>query len=185
MSALPGTIEELDKIQSLADGVRITRLEGSKATYASVLDGMHDHSWVHLACHASQDLNDPTSSAFYLYDKPLDMAAICQYPFKSAGLAFLSACQTATGVEELSEEALHLAAGMLMSGYPSVIATMWSVRDQDAPIIAEKVYARLIDGGSPSTQHAARALHDAVAFLREMVGEDNVEAWAPYIHIGL
>ncbi|QRV96023.1 CHAT domain protein [Ceratobasidium sp. AG-Ba] len=185
MSALPGTTEELDKIQSLAEGVRITRLEGSKAAHESVIQGMHEHSWVHLACHASQDLDDPTSSAFYLHDKPLDMATISQNPFKNAGLAFLSACQTATGVEELSEEAVHLAAGMLMSGYPSVIATMWSVRDQDAPIIAEKVYARLFDGGSPSTQHTARALHDAVAFLREMVGEEYVEAWAPYIHIGL
>ena len=41
-------------------------------------------------------------------------------------LAFLSACQTSVGDKSLSEEAVHLAAGMLAVGYRGVIATMWS-----------------------------------------------------------
>ncbi|KAG8707574.1 hypothetical protein FRC09_001745 [Ceratobasidium sp. 395] len=185
MSSLPGTTEELNHIQQCAAGLRFTRLEGAQATHAAVIDGMHDHSWVHLACHASQNLDDPTSSALYLHDKPLDLATISQAPFRYAGLAFLSACQTATGVENLSEESVHLAAGMLMSGYPSVIATMWSVRDQDAPSVAEHVYAQLIKNGVASTANAARALHEAVAYLREHVGESNFEAWVPYIYVGI
>ncbi|KAG9121017.1 hypothetical protein FRC07_003213 [Ceratobasidium sp. 392] len=185
MSSLPGTTEELDHIERHASNIRFTRLEGAQATHAAVLDGMHDHSWVHLACHASQNLDDPTSSALYLHDKPLDLATISRAPFKHAGLAFLSACQTATGVENLSEESVHLAAGMLMSGFPCVIATMWSVRDQDAPLIAEQVYARLIKNEEASNVDAARALHDAVGYLRQHVGEENFEAWIPYIHVGL
>ncbi|KAG9096211.1 hypothetical protein FRC06_008904 [Ceratobasidium sp. 370] len=185
MSSLPGTTRELDHIAQQAGGLRFTRLEGSQATHAAVLDGMHDHSWVHLACHASQNLDDPTSSVFYLHDKVLDLATISQAPFKHAGLAFLSACQTAAGVENLSEEAAHLAAGMLMSGFPSVIATMWSVRDQDAPVVAEQVYARLLKDGVASTANASRALHEAVGYLREHIGEDKFEAWVPYIYIGL
>ncbi|QRV81556.1 CHAT domain protein [Ceratobasidium sp. AG-Ba] len=138
MSELPGTKDELDRIEAIAAGFSFKRLEGRKAICASVLDGMQKASWVHLACHASQNTDDPTCSAFYLYDAPLDLATISSTPFKHASFAFLSACQTATGVEDLPEEAIHLAAGMLMSGYPSVIATMWSVRDQDAPTIAEQ-----------------------------------------------
>ena len=34
-----------------------------------------------------------------------------------AELAFLSACQTATGYEKLPEEAVHLVAGMLAAGF--------------------------------------------------------------------
>ncbi|KAI0082963.1 hypothetical protein BDY19DRAFT_981531, partial [Irpex rosettiformis] len=51
----------------------------------------------------------------------------------NADLAVLSACQTATGDEKLSEEAVHLAAGMLNIGYKSVIGTMWSISDYIAP----------------------------------------------------
>jgi CHAT domain-containing protein len=184
MSSLPGTVKELDTIQLQAGNLRFTRLEGAEATFASVRDGMHQHSWVHLACHASQNLDEPTTSAFYLHDKSLDLATISQNPIKDGGLAFLSACQTAAGVEKLSEEAVHLAAGMLMSGYASVIATMWSVGDADAPVVAEQVYARLFEGGKAVVTNAARALHAAVGHLRAKVGEDRYESWVPYIHVG-
>src|ERR1700733_6751721 len=42
--------------------------------------------------------------------------------------------QTAKGDSKLPEEAIHLAAGMLMVRYGSVVGTMWSIRDDDAPI---------------------------------------------------
>lgn len=51
----------------------------------------------------------------------------------NAELAFLSACQTAVGDEKIPEESIRLAAGMLAVGYKGVIATMWSIRDDDAP----------------------------------------------------
>ncbi|KDN40552.1 hypothetical protein RSAG8_08024, partial [Rhizoctonia solani AG-8 WAC10335] len=100
------------------------------------------------------------------------------------GLAFLSACQTATGDEMLPDEAIHLASGMLMAGYRSVIATMWSVGDNDAPVVADHVYAQLMKDGKIGNGEAGRALHYAVAALREKVGEKEFGSWVPYIHIG-
>ena len=41
-----------------------------------------------------------------------------------ADLAYLSACQTSTSNEKLSEEAVHLAAGMMAAGYHGDVATM-------------------------------------------------------------
>ena len=58
--------------------------------------------------------------------------------FTHTELAVVSACQTAKGDSELPEEAIHLAAGMMMASYGSVVATMWSIRDDDAPIIAKR-----------------------------------------------
>ncbi|KAF8594394.1 TPR-like protein, partial [Ceratobasidium sp. AG-I] len=184
-SPLPGTVEELNQIQQAAAGVRFTRLESDRATLSAVLDGMADHSWVHLACHASQNVHDPTASAFYLHDGSLDLSAISKTTLHGAGLAFLSACQTATGDEALSEEAVHLAAGMLMSGYPTVIATMWSIQDEHAPLIAERFYKGVLNDQSTGGSRVARALHDAVAVLRANIGEDKFETWVPYIHLGL
>lgn len=147
---------------------------------------MAKHSWIHLACHAIQDATDPLKSAFAFQDGMLDLATIMQKSLVHADFASLSACQTASGDEKLPEEAVHLAAGMLMAGYRSVLATMWSIADVDAPLIADEIYATLLKGdGEPDSGRAAYALHDAVAKLRERVGEDApFTRWVPFIHVG-
>ncbi|KDN39827.1 hypothetical protein RSAG8_08619, partial [Rhizoctonia solani AG-8 WAC10335] len=156
-----------------------------QATTTAVLDAMEQHGWVHFACHAHRDAEDPLKSAFYLHDGPLDLAAINRLPFKrNRGLAFLSAAHTAAGSDQLFSEAANLASGMLMAGYTSVIGTMWSPMDDDAPLIADEVYARLMRDGRLGNGEAGKALHYAVAELREKVGEKAFARWAPYIHIG-
>ncbi|KAF8594972.1 hypothetical protein BDV93DRAFT_549011 [Ceratobasidium sp. AG-I] len=184
MNPLPGTVAELTRIQETAQGHTVTQLDGHLATPTTVMAAMEQHSWVHFACHASQNPTSPFQSAFYLHDGNLDLSTIIRKQLKNADLAFLSACQTATGDESISNEALHLAAGMLMAGYKSVIATMWSIGDDDAPLIAEKVYEHLLEGGVPDSRRAAVAVHKATARLREKVGVEAFEKWAPYIHIG-
>ncbi|KAG8717962.1 hypothetical protein FRC09_013358 [Ceratobasidium sp. 395] len=182
---LEGTIAELDQITKHAFAVPFSRLDGEKATISAVLDAMERYSWIHLACHATQERADPTSSAFHLHDGPLDLATIIRKPLPHASLAFLSACQTAAGDENLSEESVHLAAGMIMAGYPSVMGTMWSIQDKDAPVIADRVYAELLKGGVPNSGRAAIALHKATEELRKQVGEKAFASWVPYIHLGV
>ncbi|KAL5639610.1 hypothetical protein ACGC1H_006278 [Rhizoctonia solani] len=184
-SSLPGTVQELAYVKSHTHTkAKYSQLTDSQATTTAVLDAMEQHDWVHLACHAHQNVDDPTKSGFYLHDGTLDISAINQRSFKNKGLAFLSACETATGDEKLPDEAIHLASGMLMAGYPSVIATMWSVVDDDAPFVADKVYAQLMKDRNIGNGEAGRALHFAVAGLREKVGEKEFGRWVPYIHIG-
>ncbi|KAG9115770.1 hypothetical protein FRC07_007508 [Ceratobasidium sp. 392] len=184
LSALPGTKAELDEVQVLARGQLFTRLDEDKACADAVLQAMESHSWVHFACHGSQNPYDPLKSALHLHDKELDLATIAQHPLKNKQLAILSACQTAKGDSALPDESLHLAAGLLMAGYPTVIATMWSVHDQDAPLITKKVYECLLEGGVPDSRKAAKALHRAVASLRATVGVEQYGRWMPYVHIG-
>ncbi|KAG9074390.1 hypothetical protein FS749_014059 [Ceratobasidium sp. UAMH 11750] len=183
-SKLPGTKEEIDQVQKHAGGLPLTRLDEESAVTGTVLKAMEDHSWVHFACHASQNKTDPMKSAFHLHDGDLDLATISRKPLKNAQLAFLSACQTATGDDVLPDESIHLAAGLLMAGYSTVIATMWSINDRDAPIVAGKVYECLLEGGKPNSRKAALALHKAVASLRATIGVEEFGRWIPYIHIG-
>ncbi|EUC58571.1 aromatic di-alanine and TPR containing protein, partial [Rhizoctonia solani AG-3 Rhs1AP] len=182
---LPGTTKELANVKAHTHNIaEYSQLTDSQATTAAVLDAMEQHDWVHLACHANQDVRDPIKSGFHLHDGTLDLSAINRRSFKNKGLAFLSACQTATGDENLPDEAIHLASGMLMAGYPSVIATMWSVDDRDAPYIADNVYAQLMKDGTLGNGETGRALHYAVAGLLEQVGEKEFGRWVPFIHIG-
>ncbi|CAE6442486.1 unnamed protein product, partial [Rhizoctonia solani] len=184
-ASLPGTTQELTCVKAqTGTKMEYSQLTNEQATTTAVLEAMEHHDWVHLACHAHQNVNDATKSGFYLHDGTLDLSAINQRSFKNKGLAFLSACETATGDEKLPDEAIHLASGMLMAGYPSVIATMWSVVDEDAPFVADKVYAQLMKDMKIGNGEAGRALHYAVAGLREKVGEKEFGRWVPYIHIG-
>ncbi|KAG8753409.1 hypothetical protein FRC11_007449, partial [Ceratobasidium sp. 423] len=186
-SDLPATTTELAHIEAHAQPpLRCLKLEGCHGTTDAVLTAMEEYDWVHLACHAYQAIDDPTSSGFMLQNGTLSLAAITSKAFKNKGLAFLSACQTAMGDKTLADESVHLASGMLMAGYPSVIATMWSIQDPDAPVIAQGVYARLIKQGKMDYKGTAVALHEAVEELRSSgVGEDGFWRWVPYIHIGV
>ncbi|EUC62772.1 aromatic di-alanine and TPR containing protein [Rhizoctonia solani AG-3 Rhs1AP] len=182
---LPGTKKELAYVKSHVEKkAGYSQLIDDQATPLTVLNAMEQHDWVHLACHAHQNVYDPTKSGFFLHEGTLDLAAISRRSFKKKGLAFLSACQTATGDETLPDEAVHLASGMLMAGYSSVIATMWSVVDEDAPFVADKVYSQLMVHGKLGNGEAGKALHNAVAGLRTKVGEQEFGRWVPYIHIG-
>ncbi|ELU36379.1 aromatic di-alanine and tetratricopeptide repeat-containing protein [Rhizoctonia solani AG-1 IA] len=108
-SQLPDTVRELVSIKThMQNRAEYSQLTGSKATATAVLDAMEEHDWVHLACHAHQNVTNPTKSGFFLHDGRLDLATITQRSFRNKALAFLSACQTATGDEKLPDEAIHL-----------------------------------------------------------------------------
>ncbi|KIJ46697.1 hypothetical protein M422DRAFT_249861 [Sphaerobolus stellatus SS14] len=186
---LSGTIMEVKAIMK-HNTKNTLHLSSEQATVSKVLQEMSQNEWVHLACHGIQNIKHPLKSAFALYDGKLELEALMKTTFKDAQLAFLSACETATGDENLPEEAIHLAAGMLTAGFPSVIATMWSIGDKDAPIVAEAFYSNLLRskrncGQKDSQLRAAYALHEAVKELREKVGEKSFIKWVPFVHFGL
>ncbi|KAK0224073.1 CHAT domain-containing protein [Armillaria fumosa] len=194
-SPLPGTISEVETIKRRVAncGISFTWLNAEKGTVEAVLEGMKTHSWCHLACHGVQRSGDPTKSAFLLHDGALELARIMSTTFDSAEIAFLSACQTATGDTERPEEAIHLSAGMLMAGFRTVFATMWSIGDMDAPVVADEVYAYLLEAREGGEQieneaeerPAAYAIHRAIARLREKVGEQAFHKWVPFMHVGV
>ncbi|KZV73860.1 hypothetical protein PENSPDRAFT_573858, partial [Peniophora sp. CONT] len=191
-SLLPGTDAEGVRLKEILTRSQIAaeRLNHDKATVTSVNDAMSRYSWVHLACHGLQNSGDAIQSAFALYDGRLTLSALMGTVVDEAELAFLSACQTATGDEKNPEEAAHLAAGMLAVGFKGVVATMWSIGDADAPIVVEAYYNKLLELRSSGTvtegeTGAAYALHEAVKVLREEVGEDKFISWIPYVHFGV
>ncbi len=190
---IPKTEDEVCSVVQVAVesglAMDITSLGNDNATPEAVLSGMAGHSWAHFACHARQDPTQPLESAFMLggdpkEGRPLKLTEISERANRNADFAFLSACQTAMGDTSLSEESVHLAAGMLIAGYRRVIATMWAVNDSDAPIIAEMVYKHMLSDGKADSGKSCLALHHATASLREKVGEKAFKRWVPFIHYG-
>ncbi|KDQ49329.1 hypothetical protein JAAARDRAFT_200961 [Jaapia argillacea MUCL 33604] len=181
---LSGTQAEMTLIQKQAErrGVISESLTGAAATMTTVLHHMQQSNWVHFACHGVQERENPMDSGLLLADGRLKLSTIIDQSLPNAELAFLSACQTATGTADLSEESVHLAAGMLLAGYCGVVATMWSIGDNDAPRVADRFYAHVLGGDKPDHTQAAFGLHQAVQQLRS--GGASFLSWVPYIHIG-
>jgi len=193
-SPLPGATEEMNTIQKTIGSDHCTPLEATVATISKVKLEMQSHGSIHFACHASQNIGAPLKSGFYLDDGRLELAELMKQNIAQCDLAFLSACQTSTGDEKLSEEAVHLAAGMLAVGYRGVVATLWSIKDEYGPVVAEGFYKYLMEHGRIEGKmrldgaSAARALHHAIQSIRERpdVGdtEKGLMAWVPYVHFG-
>ena len=181
---LPSTKREVELLadRAKANSLELVEAHDDAGSVRRVLGEMGKCNWIHLACHGIQDIQNPTKSAFLLADGRLELAEIIKHPLPNAQFAFLSACQTATGDARLAEEAVHLAAGMLLAGYHSVNATMWSIQDNHGPMVADAVYAEMLKGGKGDHTRAAHALHRAVDDLRRS-GAKFLE-WMPFIHLG-
>ncbi|KAF8436591.1 CHAT domain-containing protein [Boletus edulis BED1] len=186
LGQLPGVAPEIAYIKKVirdSPSSHITILESSLGTVEEVLGLMKETNWVHFACHGIQNGVD---SGLCLADKRrLTLRDMLSLSRPHGGLAFLSACQTATGDEDLTDEAVHIAAGMLFAGYGGVVGTMWSISDRLAPVVARDLYEHLFRNGTrPDYREAARALHEAIGQLRDS-GEVSFNEWVPFIHVGL
>ena len=193
LPAIPGTRREVEAIKRrlTTDGVPFRCLEEQAATLKQVFSDLDLYPCVHLACHAVQDQSEPLRSGFHLHDGRLELSELLKKQLPKADFAFLSACQTSTGDEKLSEEAVHVAAGMLAAGYRGVVATMWSIMDLYGPQIAEEFYESLLGTAGSKNEingaSAAHALHHATAKMQERLGDSEFSllAWVPYVHFGL
>jgi CHAT domain-containing protein len=185
-SYIPNTKQELECIQRRFIHQNHVVLEGYEATKLRVMNEMEGCNWLHLACHGVQKPIEPTKSALLLRDGHLTLEEIIKLRLPKAEFAFLSACQTTAGDENLSEEAVHIAGGMLLAGYCGVVATMWSIQDELAPEVTDEFYRHVMEdsSGRPDTRKAAEALHFSVQKLRKKPGIP-LTAWIPFVHLGL
>ncbi|KAF7350029.1 CHAT domain-containing protein [Mycena venus] len=198
LPSLPATRNELLRIRKVVPQKWLTSLgDTPEATVDIATRHLKKSSVVHFACHGTQDLQNPLETGLHLTDGRLRVSEFMRGTDhvarkKSMSLAFLSACETAKGDDNAPDEAMHLAATLLFSGFRGVVATMWTMADADGPEIAEPFYEYLFKGCDadadppvlPDLTKGAEALHIAVAKLRT---DPTVSftRWVPFVHYGL
>ncbi|TFK17760.1 hypothetical protein FA15DRAFT_604460 [Coprinopsis marcescibilis] len=191
---LPNTITELAHIRAhIPHKDKLIEHIGSQKTSSSttkILDDLKQASIVHFGCHGQQSQHNPLESCLLLSDGALTISRIIREgngkPGDTVRLAYLNACQTATGDEKRPDEGLTLAASMMFAGFKSVIGTMWSIHDADAPVVADVFYRYIFRNGTGSpaaAKDAAKGLHLAVAELRSR--GRPLRNWVPFIHFGV
>jgi len=188
---IPSTRKETHALEALMKGtaVDVLLLEDHQATREKVKTEMKSHRWAHFACHGVQDVHRPLESGLCLHDGRLELIEIMRQKIPNPDLVFLSACRTSQGDLKLSDEVVHLAAGMLAAGYRGVVGTMWSISDFHGPQFAKWFYEYLLEemgtDGLDSTR-AAYALDHATRKVRETIAEGDAAllTWVPYVHFG-
>ena len=196
-----GFIEnELVELRQLLSSDIVTTVV-EKATSETVLSMLNSYQIIHLACHGSCSNDDPSQSKLLLQDwqeAPLTVSQLAAQNPPSSQFAYLSACDTAiTRNLHLLDESIHLASALQLAGYPSVIGTLWEIRDENSVTVARDVYAWMLGQGLHKyldTTASAEGLHRAARDLRERTrttvgikqkGPSDPLVWAPYIHFGV
>ncbi|MER5432884.1 CHAT domain-containing protein [Streptomyces sp. NPDC002588] len=164
-------------------------LPGDKATPQAVLAALRTARWLHFIGHAEQVPSAEGGALLRCRDTgdgregAVTAAEIADLGAAEADLAYLSACETATGDIDLPDEAAHLAGALQMAGFRHVIAAQWAVSDRRAPDLAHAFYGQITDAEGPHADGSARALHHVVTTLRR-ARPDSAALWAPYVHVG-
>ncbi|KAG1727982.1 TPR-like protein [Suillus lakei] len=165
---LDGVEPELDLVRSLMPPpptVSFTKITSDDATKSRALRALRDNTWLHFACHGTQNYKEPFKSAFLMRDQPLSLFDITQMDLSRHEFVFLSACDTAVGDRSMPDEAIHLAAGLQFAGVQSVVGTLWKVNDSTVEHLVKAFYRNLCGDGKMNSKRTARALHRAVQSL--------------------
>ncbi|KAJ8580075.1 hypothetical protein M405DRAFT_753711, partial [Rhizopogon salebrosus TDB-379] len=175
---------EVDHVaRHVAPIMPFTSLMESDATVQRALGALNRHQWVHLACHGMLNRKKPFESYFTMCDGPLTIMDITRPGLHTPEFAFLSACHTTVGHESSPGEAIHLAAAMQLSGFCSVVGSMWCVDDEVVGQIVSVFYDNMVDGsGKLDCRRAAVALHEAIKKLHKKI---PLEQQIAFVHIGV
>ncbi|KAG1717587.1 CHAT domain-containing protein [Suillus occidentalis] len=179
---------ELELVRSLLPPpptVSFTKITSVDATKSRALCTLQDNTWLHFACHGTQNFDDPFKSAFLMRDQPLSLLDITKMDISWHEFAFLSACETAVGDFATPDEVIHLAAGLQFAGVKSVVGTLWKVNDATVQRLVEAFYKKLCGDGKMDSARAARALHQAVfSLVHDKENPMPLDQRIVFIHIG-
>lgn len=190
---LKNVIKEVEELKTLLSEASVGFDIMQNSTRKEILSELPKHTIVHFACHGYSG-RDPSQSSLLLEDwksAPLTVSDIASLNIELAKFAYLSACHTsATRDNSLLDESISLTSAIQLSGYPSVIGTLWGVADDHAVEIARDVYKWSLRNGKFDVRRSAEGLHEAVRALRDKKQlfsqfRNDPLIWAPFVYIGI
>jgi CHAT domain-containing protein len=157
-------------------------LAGPDATRAATVAAIRGASIAHFGCHATIVPGDPSRGRLLVHDGAIRITELQALPAWRRGLAFLSACSTASVRGDIPDESVHLASAFQVIGFEHVIGTTWQVPDDIALTVTESFYAGVGNPRAGQDPDPAVALHAAVAAT---LATDPLSPlpWA-YVHYG-
>jgi CHAT domain-containing protein/Tfp pilus assembly protein PilF len=182
LSALSFNIPEVTNLQKLVGGDILTNADATEEAFRNAAP---DYKILHLSTHgkANDKAGDYSFLAFYelkdsienewLYNRELYDLEL------NADMVVLSACETGIGELQRGEGIISLARGFSYAGAKSIITSLWSVDDAEAPVLMNSFYTYLKDGLSKDA-----ALRQAKLDYIQTSTKPAPYYWATFIPIG-
>ncbi|MDG5799619.1 CHAT domain-containing protein [Marinilabiliaceae bacterium ANBcel2] len=142
LEALPFSLEEIKGIGAIMHSTLsdVLHLYAGDASFYNVKNRIEEFDIVHFATHGIVNPDNPERSGLYLYQKgeydfdhstPSFLSLGDLYNMNlGADLVVLSSCNTGHGRYVAGEGEIALPRGFILSGVPSVVATLWRVHDE-------------------------------------------------------
>jgi len=188
---LPFVETEIGAIKQLLENSSIPTTIQVNPLRVDALSKLPIYAIAHFACHGSSE-SDPSRSNLLLEDletKPLTVLDFVSLNIESARFAYLSACHTSAMKNiRLLDESINLSAAIQLSGYPSVVGSLWQVKDTCSAEIAKDVYEWILRDSNFDPERSAEGLHKAVHQLQErtrIMNKHDPLAWTSFIHVGI
>ncbi|NMC61156.1 MAG: CHAT domain-containing protein [Methanobacteriaceae archaeon] len=162
-----------DEAKKVAKKLAATLLIGNKATKDSVLNEIKDKGIVHFACHGFFNDYDPINSGLKLSDQFLTAVDFMNLKL-SLELTVLSACDTALGDLNNTDELEGLVRSIQYSGCRFVIASLWQVEDDSTKDLFLEFYN--------STGSNLTKLNNA---QNTLISSFDIYSWAPFQIYGI
>jgi len=152
--------------QSLSESTTIANLYGvspivdEAATKAAVCRALESARFVHLSTHGKHNITGPMFQCLYVFpdkesDGRLSAYEILSLNLHGLDLLTLSACETALGRFDLSDNLRGLPAAFLLAGVATVIGTLWEAEASASEQFFSVFYRELQASGSKLDAFAA------------------------------
>ncbi|QYX32547.1 CHAT domain-containing protein [Sphaerospermopsis torques-reginae] len=141
-------------------------IQGSQATKDNLENALAaDYNILHFTGHAVNNLSEVAKSALVLADEDkLTLSEISQQTFSNYNLfTFTNSENVSHNIQNISSEYVGLTTGLLNSGVPYVLSTLWNVESSANALVIIEFYNRLLFHHSPVT-----ALAEATTWLKEI-----------------
>ena len=140
----------------------------AQATKGAVIEGLEGSRYVHLATHGAHVAHAPALQSIFLAhdDDSGRLSAFEVYALDLDGLELLtlSACETALGRFDTSDNLRGLPASFFVAGAKAIVGTLWPVEDATSETFFTSMYRTLAADGTPldafaAAQRETRNLH--------------------------
>ncbi|MBP2681651.1 MAG: Tetratricopeptide 1 repeat-containing protein, partial [Candidatus Krumholzibacteriota bacterium] len=189
LAGLPYSRAEVERIGSHLDDAKKRVFLGpdaSESQLQATLGSSDVPRILHLATHGIVDRAQPSASCVVLTpdtakgdDGYLHVLEILSLRLE-AGLAVLSACESARGQVSRGEGVVGLGRAFLAAGVRGVVASLWSVSDQSTSELMGAFYDDMLGKKHP----AREALRAARLSLLERKDRAHPFYWAPFVLVG-
>lgn len=155
---LQNAIREIDNISADIDKKLFKEAEATKNSFINLAA---EYDIIHLAIHGTDNTDSANIPSLQFYpsddDGILYNYEIYRLPL-SARMVVLSACKTGSGAVEQGEGMFSMARSFFYAGCPSVVLSLWNLKDKSGSEIITSYYANLKSGHNKDVSMRAAKL---------------------------